>query len=159
MEERCQELGLESAFTKPFCSLEPAEDKPVISRFVDELEVGRSSLEILTARRYVQSKGKCEYCGKYVFNSIQEYETNAIDHILPKKLFPKFEELFENLAFSCAFCNSRKHSYNPLQENEEPKNMLIHRRKILINRIKKDLKKKIIEERKIYHKVKKLLSA
>jgi len=51
LEERCQELGLESAFPKPFCSLEPAEDKPVISRFVDELEVGRPSLEISTVRR------------------------------------------------------------------------------------------------------------
>ena len=51
LEERCQELVLENAFPKPFCSLEPAEDKPVISRFVTELKVGRPSLEISTARR------------------------------------------------------------------------------------------------------------
>jgi len=51
MEERCEELGLENAFPKPFCSLEPAESKPVISRFVTELRVGRPSLEISTARR------------------------------------------------------------------------------------------------------------
>ncbi|MBX5328392.1 MAG: DUF166 domain-containing protein [Candidatus Bathyarchaeia archaeon] len=51
VEEKCQELGLESAFPKPFCSLEPAKDKPVISGFVNELRIGRPSLEILTAER------------------------------------------------------------------------------------------------------------
>jgi len=51
VEEKCQELDLENAFPKPFCSLEPAEDKPVISRFVTELKVGRPSLEILTIKR------------------------------------------------------------------------------------------------------------
>jgi len=50
VEERCQELGLENAFPKPFCSLEPAVDKPLISRFVTELKIGRPSLEISTAR-------------------------------------------------------------------------------------------------------------
>jgi hypothetical protein len=51
MEEKCGELGLENVFPKPFCSLEPAKDKPVISRFVNELKVGRPSLEISTAKR------------------------------------------------------------------------------------------------------------
>ncbi|MEM1563815.1 MAG: DUF166 family protein [Candidatus Bathyarchaeia archaeon] len=51
LEERCRELGLECAFPKPFCSLEPSEDKPFISRFVDELGVGRPKLEFSTIRR------------------------------------------------------------------------------------------------------------
>ncbi len=55
MEESCQELNLENAFPKPFCSLEPAEDKPMISRFVTELKVGRPLLEISTVNR-----GECE---------------------------------------------------------------------------------------------------
>jgi len=50
VEERCQELGLENAFPKPFCSLEPTKDKPVISKFVTELKVGRPSLEISTVK-------------------------------------------------------------------------------------------------------------
>jgi hypothetical protein len=50
LEEKCEELGLESAFPKPFCTLEPAEDKPTISRFVAETKVGRPSLEISTTR-------------------------------------------------------------------------------------------------------------
>jgi hypothetical protein len=51
VEERCLELGLEYAFPKPFCSLEPADEKPLISRFVMELGVGRPKLEISTAKR------------------------------------------------------------------------------------------------------------
>jgi len=51
MEERCQELGLENVFPKPFCSLEPVEGKPMVSRFVNELKVGRPSLEVSTAKR------------------------------------------------------------------------------------------------------------
>ena len=51
VEERCRELGLENAFPKPFCSLKPAENRPVISRFVTELKVGRPLLEISTVKR------------------------------------------------------------------------------------------------------------
>lgn len=51
VEEKCLELGLEYAFPKPFCSLEPSQDKPVISRFVDEMGVGRPQLELSTGMR------------------------------------------------------------------------------------------------------------
>ena len=51
VEERCLELGLESAFPKPFCSLKTEENKPLISRFVNEFSVGRPELEIYTAKR------------------------------------------------------------------------------------------------------------
>ena len=50
VEEKCEELGLESAFPKPFCTLEPMEGKPIISRFITETRVGRPLLEISTAR-------------------------------------------------------------------------------------------------------------
>ncbi|MEM2917639.1 MAG: DUF166 family protein [Candidatus Bathyarchaeia archaeon] len=51
VEEKCVELGLENAFPKPFCSLEPASNKPLIARFVEELKIGRPKLEILTVKR------------------------------------------------------------------------------------------------------------
>lgn len=50
IEERCDNLGLESAFPKPFCSLEQSENKPIISKFVSELKVGRPLIEISTAK-------------------------------------------------------------------------------------------------------------
>lgn len=56
MEENCQKHGLENAFPKPFCSLEPSENKPLISRFVREFRIGRPLLEISTV-----NKGKREF--------------------------------------------------------------------------------------------------
>jgi hypothetical protein len=51
IEEKCHELGLESAFPKPFCSLEPSESKPTISRCVTELKIGKPVLEISTEKK------------------------------------------------------------------------------------------------------------
>jgi hypothetical protein len=51
VDEKCRELGLESAFPKPFCSLKPSASIPTISRFITELNVGRPSLEISTVKR------------------------------------------------------------------------------------------------------------
>ena len=48
MEAKCHELGLECAFPKPFCTLAPERDKPIIARFVEETRVGRPLLEIST---------------------------------------------------------------------------------------------------------------
>jgi len=82
-EEKCLELGLECAFPKPFCSLEPTEDKPLISRFVNEFGIGKPSLEVSTAKR-----GKREFieyaivkrsapCGSswYIARKLTEVET------------------------------------------------------------------------------------
>ncbi|MEM2631514.1 MAG: DUF166 family protein [Candidatus Bathyarchaeia archaeon] len=82
LEELCNELSLESAFPKPFCALEPSEDKPLISRFVKEIGVGRPELEILT------KKGKHEVieaaivrqsapCGStwYIARKLRDVET------------------------------------------------------------------------------------
>jgi len=43
--------GLIVPFPKPFCSLEHEKEKPTISRFVTELDVGLPELEISTIRR------------------------------------------------------------------------------------------------------------
>jgi hypothetical protein len=51
VEEKCRELDLESAFPKPFCSLEQAREKPTISRFLAQVKVGRPLLEISIAKR------------------------------------------------------------------------------------------------------------
>ena len=48
VEDRCEELGLECAFPKPFCTLEPDSGKPTIARFIEETQVGRPFLEIST---------------------------------------------------------------------------------------------------------------
>jgi hypothetical protein len=84
LEERCLELGLESAFPKPFCSLMPSENKPLISRFVAEMGVGRPELEISTVKRgnyeVIESAivRRSAPCGStwYVARKIRGVETN-----------------------------------------------------------------------------------
>jgi hypothetical protein len=48
LEAKCNEFGLECAFPKPFCTLEPEKTKPTIARFIEETRVGRPLLEIST---------------------------------------------------------------------------------------------------------------
>ena len=48
METKCNELGLECGFPKPFCTLEPERDKPIVARFIEETRVGRPLLEVST---------------------------------------------------------------------------------------------------------------
>lgn len=50
LEEKCGELGLECAFPKPFCTLEPKKEKPTIAKFIEETKVGRPLLEISTMK-------------------------------------------------------------------------------------------------------------
>ncbi len=38
-------------FPKPFCSLEPSKENPMISRFISELKIGRPKLEVSTVKR------------------------------------------------------------------------------------------------------------
>jgi len=51
LERECGELAIECAFPKPFCALEPAEAKPLISRFSQEFKIGKPSLRITTAKQ------------------------------------------------------------------------------------------------------------
>ena len=41
IEEVCEIEGIEIVFPKPFCELQPQDDKPVIRRFVAEFGIGR----------------------------------------------------------------------------------------------------------------------
>lgn len=50
LEEKCSKLGIECAFPKPFCTLEPEENKPIIRQFIEETKVGRPLLEISTMK-------------------------------------------------------------------------------------------------------------
>ena len=51
LKEKCEELGLEYAFPKPFCALEPTETKSLISEFIREFKIGKPSLKITTEER------------------------------------------------------------------------------------------------------------
>ncbi|WP_409516973.1 HNH endonuclease [Empedobacter sp.] len=51
----------------------------------------------------VRSKGKCEYCDKNLFESIDNYKLWQVDHIIPKSaIIENFDpENFNNKSISC----------------------------------------------------------
>lgn len=51
LEHECADLSIECAFPKPFCSLDPSTATPLISKFVQELKVGKPSLRITTEKQ------------------------------------------------------------------------------------------------------------
>ena len=51
VEELCDKEGIEVVFPKPFCDLQPQDDKPVIKRFVAEFRIGRPEVRVEADRR------------------------------------------------------------------------------------------------------------
>ena len=51
LKEECEELDIEYAFPKPFCSLDPPTTMPLISKFVREFKIGKPHLRITTEKR------------------------------------------------------------------------------------------------------------
>lgn len=60
----------------------------------------------------VRAGFRCEYCGKDLLSSLDEYDAWQIDHIVPKSAGGS-EEL-ANIALACRTCNHFKHSYAPI---------------------------------------------
>lgn len=47
LEEKAKELGLEAAFSKPFCAMRPDPNKPLISEFLNKALIGEPKLDIV----------------------------------------------------------------------------------------------------------------
>jgi 5-methylcytosine-specific restriction endonuclease McrA len=62
-------------------------------------------IHILVGKR---AKFKCEYCGKYLLASYEDYDQWQIDHIVPDGNNDP-----ENLALSCKLCNFVKRHTSP----------------------------------------------
>ena len=51
IEELCEREGIEIVLPKPFCDLQPQDDKPVIKSFVAEFRIGRPEVRVEADRR------------------------------------------------------------------------------------------------------------
>jgi len=51
VEELCDREGIEVAFPKPFCDLQPQDDKPLIRRFAEKFGIGRPEVRVEVDRR------------------------------------------------------------------------------------------------------------
>jgi hypothetical protein len=61
-----------------------------------------------TAQAYVEWKGRCAYCGADCLVTAQSYWSSQIDHLLPKKKYPKLTLEPDNMVVSCFSCNNIK---------------------------------------------------
>ena len=63
--------------------------------------------------------GKCCYCEKFIDVSGHE---QGVDHYRPQAeaLYPRLRNTWSNLLHSCAWCNGKKWSHFPLDEDGEP---------------------------------------
>ena len=86
---------------------------------------------------------RCEYCGKDMLASLDDYRSIETEHIIPRSAGGS-EEL-DNLALSCPVCNSQrfKGRYNPAKDAGEGAS-----RDKLIQAVKEHLIKKRVENYK-----------
>ena len=55
---------------------------------------------------------KCEYCGRDLLASIEDYDAWQLDHVVPTS--KDGPDSFENLALCCKACNFMKLRYAPI---------------------------------------------
>lgn len=72
------------------------------------------------ARLGVRAGFRCEYCGRNLLASIEDYDSWQKDHVVPISKGGA-EEDFENLALACKTCNFMKLDHMPNGETREQK--------------------------------------
>ena len=61
-----------------------------------------------TALAYVESEGRCIYCGTELLENLLSYFSADIDHLLPKSTYPEQKNNIHNWVLSCHTCNLLK---------------------------------------------------
>jgi len=68
-----------------------------------------------TAKVYVESNGKCVYCGIDVVSDRYLYATSEIDHLFPRARYKDLEEHPKNIVLACYCCNGKKQKFDPMK--------------------------------------------
>lgn len=99
-------------------------------RLIVELNFAES-----TATAYAKSGGRCEYCKRDLIHDRLGYGCQQTDHLLPIHAFEeRVVENPDNWVLSCSICNGIKGGHCVVLNGEDPIEMLIHHRTVLIER-------------------------
>lgn len=91
--------------------------EPLDAPYLEAIDADRMA-EIIAARMNwgpvncgcaVRARFHCEYCGKNMLNSVDNYYSWEIDHIIPGR-----DDSLDNCALACRTCNHLKHHYVPV---------------------------------------------
>ncbi|HEX9060678.1 MAG TPA: HNH endonuclease signature motif containing protein [Clostridia bacterium] len=99
-----------------------------------------------TARAYLESNGKCVYCGVDLLKDISTFYSADIDHLLPKSKYPELESNIDNWVLSCRACNSIKGKMNIADLSWTPEKAVKEHKKELIKIISDHLAEKKINK-------------
>ena len=122
-----------------------------IEKLIEELK--KYNWDETNVKIALRAKCKCEYCGKNMFESIDNYKLWQIDHIIPKISGYENCDDFDNKALSCTQCNkdfkNKWYSKSIIEEKME-RSKYIDEIKIYIanNRLKKQ--KELDEIKKLF---------
>lgn len=67
----------------------------------------------LGIRLGIRAEFRCEYCGRDLLASVDDYKAWAQDHLIPANPKSSGPSTFENLVIACHPCNSYKGDWDP----------------------------------------------
>jgi hypothetical protein len=91
------------------------------------------------ARAYVESEGRCGFCGCDLIDTPERYAMGTIDHLLPRSSYPDFEDHTDNHVLACLRCNGLKSGFCGLRHGEDPLDMITKRKRALVERAREHL--------------------
>ncbi len=74
---------------------------------------------------FVRDAGKCQYCGRYLYDSYAVLGDSDTDHILPRSKYELFKHEARNLVACCIECNKIKGDWDPATEAMGQRNLEI----------------------------------
>lgn len=91
---------------------------------------------------------RCEYCGKDFFQSVDDYYSFEVEHIIPRG---RFEEKPENLTIACSTCNFLKRRWDPrsVAGDASTRDELIAAARIHVAEKRKQKEEKVSREREL----------
>ena len=114
IKEKCDELGIEFAAPKPFCSLRPKEGHPVINRMIEEMRIGYPEFEIELledGKAYVRiSRSQPCGCAYYIGVKLRGFDFSEVKKGKMRELWNVVAEAHHS--YPCTASMERDNEYN-----------------------------------------------